>query len=153
MSPTPLTALSPLDGRYHGKVDALRDIFSEFGLIKRRVQVELAWLKALSGCADIAEVPVFSSESTDQLNQILAEFNERQAAVVKRIEAKTNHDVKAVEYFLKEKFDTLNLESYKEFIHFGLTSQDINNTSVPLSLKEAVQEQYLPQLEKVISKF
>ena len=76
MSPTPLTALSPLDGRYHGKVDALRDIFSEFGLIQRRVQVELAWLKALSECADIAEVPVFSSASTDRLDQILADFDE-----------------------------------------------------------------------------
>ena len=82
MSPTPLTALSPLDGRYHGKVDALRDIFSEFGLIKRRVQVELAWLKALSECADIAEVPIFSSASTDRLDHILAEFDETQAEAV-----------------------------------------------------------------------
>ena len=95
MSPTPLTALSPLDGRYHGKVDALRDIFSEFGLIKRRVQVELAWLKALSECADIAEVPVFSSASTDRLDRILADFDETQAEAVKTIEATTNHDVKA----------------------------------------------------------
>jgi adenylosuccinate lyase len=102
MSPTPLTALSPLDGRYHGKVDALRDIFSEFGLIQRRVQVELAWLKALSECADIAEVPAFSSESTDRLDQILADFDEAQAEAVKAIEATTNHDVKAIEYFLKE---------------------------------------------------
>ena len=101
MSPTPLTALSPLDGRYHGKVDALRDTSSEFGLIKRRVQVELAWLKALSECVDIAEVPLFSSESTAQLDHIVAEFDEAQAEAVKTIEATTNHDVKAVEYFIK----------------------------------------------------
>ena len=85
MSPTPLTALSPLDGGYHGKVDALRDIFSEFGLIQRRVQVELAWLKALSECADIAEVPAFSSESTDRLDQILADFDEAQLDAVRSL--------------------------------------------------------------------
>ena len=122
MSPTPLTALSPLDGRYHGKMGALRDIFSEFGLIKRRVQVELAWLKALSDCADIAEVPLFSGESTDLLEQIVAEFDETQAETIKAIESTTNHDVKAVEYFLKEalKKDP-KLNAVSEFVHFGCT--------------------------------
>ena len=135
MSPTPLTALSPLDGRYHAKVDALRDIFSEFGLIKRRVQVELAWLKALSGCNDIAEVPVFSSQSTDQLDQILADFNETQAETVKTIEATTNHDVKAVEYFLKEALkDNPELNAVGEFVHFGCTSEDINNLAHALMI-------------------
>jgi len=137
MSPTPLTALSPLDGRYHAKVDALRDIFSEFGLIKRRVQVELAWLKALSGCADIAEVPVFSSQSTDQLDQILAEFNETQAEAVKTIEATTNHDVKAVEYFLKEALKgNPELNAVGEFVHFGCTSEDINNLAHALMIRD-----------------
>jgi adenylosuccinate lyase len=137
MSPTPLTALSPLDGRYHGKVDALRDIFSEFGLIQRRVQVELAWLKALSECADIAEVPAFSSESTDRLDQILAEFDEAQAEAVKAIEATTNHDVKAVEYFLKDALkDNPELSAVSEFVHFGCTSEDINNLAHALMIRD-----------------
>ena len=137
MSPTPLTALSPLDGRYHAKVDALRDIFSEFGLIKRRVQVELAWLKALSGCADIDEVPVFSRESSDKLDQILAEFNEAQAEAVKSIEANINHDVKAVEYFLKEALkDNPELNAVGEFVHFGCTSEDINNLAHALMIRD-----------------
>ena len=137
MSPTPLTALSPLDGRYHGKVDALRDIFSEFGLIQRRVQVELAWLKALSECADIAEVPAFSSESTDRLDQILAEFDEAQAEAVKAIEATTNHDVKAIEYFLKDALkDNPELSAVSEFVHFGCTSEDINNLAHALMIRD-----------------
>ncbi len=137
MSLTPLTALSPLDGRYHGKVDSLRDIFSEFGLIKRRVQVELAWLKALSDCPDIAEVPIFSSESTDRLEQILAEFDETQAETVKAIEATTNHDVKAVEYFLKEALqDNAELNAVSEFVHFGCTSEDINNLAHALMIRD-----------------
>ena len=137
MSPTPLTALSPLDGRYHGKVDALRAIFSEFGLIKRRVQVELAWLKALSECADIAEVPIFSSASTDRLDHILAEFDETQAEAVKTIEATTNHDVKAVEYFLKEALkDNPELNAVSEFVHFGCTSEDINNLAHALMIRD-----------------
>ena len=137
MSPTPLTALSPLDGRYPGKVDALRDIFSEFGLIQRRVQVELAWLKALSECADIAEVPAFSSESTDRLDQILADFDEEQAEAVKAIEATTNHDVKAIEYFLKDALkDNPELSAVSEFVHFGCTSEDINNLAHALMIRD-----------------
>ena len=140
MSPTPLTALSPLDGRYHGKVDALRDIFSEFGLIHRRVQVEVAWLKALSECADIAEVPVFSSESANLLGRIVSEFDETQAEAVKAIEATTNHDVKAVEYFLKEALTgNPELNAVGEFVHFGCTSEDINNLAHALMIRDGHQ--------------
>ncbi len=137
MSPTPLTALSPLDGRYHRKVDALRDIFSEFGLIKRRVQVELAWLKALSECADITEIPVFSSASTERIDYILADFDETQAEAVKTIEGTTSHDVKAVEYFLKEALkDNPELNAVSEFVHFGCTSEDINNLAHALMIRD-----------------
>ncbi len=137
MSPTPLTALSPLDGRYHGKVDALRDIFSEFGLIKRRVEVEVAWLKSLSECADILEVPLFSSESTSLLESIVTEFDETQAEAVKAIEARTNHDVKAVEYFLKKAVKgNPELNAVSEFIHFGCTSEDINNLAHALMIRD-----------------
>jgi len=140
MSPTPLTALSPLDGRYHGKVDALRDIFSEFGLIHRRVQVEVAWLKALSECADIAEVPVFSSESANLLDRIVSGFDETQAEAVKAIEATTNHDVKAVEYFLKEALTgNPELNAVGEFVHFGCTSEDINNLAHALMIRDGHQ--------------
>ena len=103
MSPTPLTALSPLDGRYHGTVDALRSVFSEFGLIQRRVQVEVAWLQALSDCADIAEVPTFSSESSALLKRIVDEFDETQAEAVKAIEATTNTTSKPSNTFLRKR--------------------------------------------------
>ena len=137
MSPTPLTALSPLDGRYHGKVDALRSIFSEFGLIHRRVQVEVAWLQALSDCADIAEVPTFSSESTALLERIVDQFDETQAEAVKAIEATTNHDVKAIEYFLKEALkNSPELSAVGEFVHFGCTSEDINNLAHALMIRD-----------------
>ena len=137
MSPTPLTALSPLDGRYHGKVDPLRDIFSEFGLIHRRVQVEVAWLKALSECADIVEVPVFSSESVNLLDRIVSAFDATQAEAVKAIEATTNHDVKAVEYFLKEALTgDAELNAVSEFVHFGCTSEDINNLAHALMIRD-----------------
>ena len=137
MSPTPLTALSPLDGRYHGKVDPLRDIFSEFGLIHRRVQVEVAWLKALSECADIVEIPVFSSESVNLLDRIVSAFDETQAEAVKAIEATTNHDVKAVEYFLKEALTgDAELNAVSEFVHFGCTSEDINNLAHALMIRD-----------------
>jgi adenylosuccinate lyase len=118
-------------------VDALRDIFSEFGLIKRRVEVEVAWLKALSECADILEVPILSSESTSLLDSIVTEFDETQAEAVKAIEAATNHDVKAVEYFLKEavKGDS-ELHAVREFVHFGCTSEDINNLAHALMIRD-----------------
>ena len=146
-----LTAISPVDGRYRKSVKELAGYFSEYALIRYRVRVEIEYFIAL------CELPLPQLKNIDKsiytsLRNIYQEFSEEDAHKIKDIEKVTNHDVKAVEYFIKEKFDTLNLESYKEFIHFGLTSQDINNTSVPLSLKEAVQEQYLPQLEKVISK-
>ena len=146
-----LTAISPVDGRYRKSGKELAGYFSEYALIRYRVRVEIEYFIAL------CELPLPQLKNIDKsiynsLRTIYQDFSEEDAYRIKDIEKVTNHDVKAVEYFIKEKFDTLNLESYKEFIHFGLTSQDINNTSVPLSLKEAVQEQYLPQLEKVISK-
>ncbi len=132
-----LTALSPLDGRYFAKVDPLREIFSEFGLIKRRVAVEVAWLIALSECPEIEEVPLLSSEATARLAGIASNFGTEQADRVKSIEATTNHDVKAVEYFLKEAVeDSAELSRISEFIHFGCTSEDINNLSHALMLKD-----------------
>ena len=137
MSPTPLTALSPLDGRYHGKVSALRAVFSEFGLIRRRVQVEVAWLIALSECDDIVEVPRLSEQARAYLNGIVDSFSEEQAGEIKSIEATTNHDVKAVEYFLKQAAAELpELDAISEFIHFACTSEDINNLAHALMLRD-----------------
>jgi len=146
-----LTAISPVDGRYRRAGKELATYFSEYALIRYRVRVEIEYFIAL------CEIPLPQLENIDKslytpLRAIYQDFTEEDAQAIKDIEKVTNHDVKAVEYFIKEKFDALNLEQYKEFIHFGLTSQDINNTSVPLSLKEAVLEQYLPQLEEVIAK-
>ena len=137
MDPSPLTALSPLDGRYHSKVDSLRAVFSEFGLIQRRVQVEVAWLKALSECAQIPEVPPLSAEAAALLDGLVDGFSEQDAADIKAIEATTNHDVKAVEYFLKSKVETSEeLAAISEFIHFGCTSEDINNLSHALMIRD-----------------
>lgn len=146
-----LTAISPVDGRYRRAGKELAAYFSEYALIKYRVRVEVEYFIAL------CEIPVPQLKSVDKsvftdLREVYLNFSEEDAQAIKDIEKVTNHDVKAVEYFIKEKFDDLKLSQYKEFIHFGLTSQDINNTSVPLSLKEAVLEQYLPQLEEVIAK-
>jgi adenylosuccinate lyase len=146
-----LTAISPVDGRYRRAGKELATYFSEYALIRYRVRVEIEYFIAL------CEIPLPQLENIDKslytpLRAIYQDFTGADAQAIKDIEKVTNHDVKAVEYFIKEKFDVLNLEAYKEFIHFGLTSQDINNTSVPLSLKEAVLEQYLPQLEEVIAK-
>ena len=146
-----LTAISPVDGRYRKSGKELAGYFSEYALIRYRVRVEIEYFIALCEL-QLPQLKNISKSIYTSLRSIYQEFSEEDANRIKDIEKVTNHDVKAVEYFIKEKFDTLKLESYKEFIHFGLTSQDINNTSVPLSLKEAVQEQYLPQLEKVISK-
>ena len=141
MSPSPLTALSPLDGRYHGKVDALRDVFSEFGLIKRRVQVEVSWLIALSECDGIAEVPPLSESAKAHLHYVIDSFSEEQASQIKAIEATTNHDVKAVEYFLKQAVaDIPELAAISEFIHFACTSEDINNLSHALMLRDGHHE-------------
>jgi len=146
-----LTAISPVDGRYRRAGKELAAYFSEYALIKYRVRVEVEYFIAL------CEIPLPQLKSVDKsvftdLRKVYLNFSEADAQAIKDIEKVTNHDVKAVEYFIKEKFDDLKLSEYKEFIHFGLTSQDINNTSVPLSLKEAVLEQYLPQLEEVITK-
>lgn len=144
-----LTAISPVDGRYRNKADALSAYFSEFALIRYRVRVEIEYFIALTGV--IPQLNGLESEKIrEELRNIYRNFTEEDALRIKEIESVTNHDVKAVEYFIKEKFDALSLEPYKEFIHFGLTSQDINNTSVPLSLKEALEEVYYPSLEQVI---
>ncbi len=148
---TPLKAISPIDGRYHQKTKELIAYFSEEALIKFRIRVEIEYFIAL------CKLPLPQLKSIDKgafkdLRKIYENFTEDDATAVKEIEKTTNHDVKAVEYFIKKKFDALGLEDYKEFIHFGLTSQDINNTAVPLSLKEALQAVYLPLLEEIISK-
>jgi adenylosuccinate lyase len=132
-----LTALSPLDGRYCEKVNALRPIFTEFGLNKRRVAVEIGWLKMLAACADIKEVPPLSEAALQRLDALLEGFGETEAARIKAIESTTNHDVKAVEYFLKEAIsDNSELVAISEFIHFACTSEDINNLSHALMLRD-----------------
>ena len=149
-----LTALSPLDGRYAAKVESLRAYFSEFGLIKNRIRVEIEWLKVLAAHPAIAEVPAFSAATLAELDATIANFAVADAEAVKKIEAVTNHDVKAVEYWLKERFKA-NAEVMKvsEFIHFGCTSEDINNTSHALMLKEARDAILLSGLDKVIERF
>ena len=137
MDASPLTALSPLDGRYHRKVDPLRTIFSELGLIQRRVHVEISWLKALAQCEQIPEVPALSATALAILDDLVAGFSEDHTAEIKAIEATTNHDVKAVEYFLKSQVAGFEeLSAISEFIHFGCTSEDINNLSHALMLRD-----------------
>ena len=146
-----LTAVSPVDGRYGSKTVALRSIFSEFGLLKYRTLVEIRWLQKLAQHPAIEEVPAFSQAANDYLDQIAASFSEADASRIKEIERTTNHDVKAVEYFLKEKVAAIpELEAVNEFIHFACTSEDINNTSHALMLKEAKENIILPELKKVI---
>lgn len=146
---TPLTAVSPVDGRYRDKTSVLSAYFSEYALIKYRVQVEIEYFIALM---DV--LPQLSGLSNpgliEDLRKVYKDFSVEDAKKIKEIESVTNHDVKAVEYFIKEKFDLLKLEDYKEFIHFGLTSQDINNTSVPLSIKEALVDVYYPMFTDVL---
>lgn len=144
MSLSPLNAISPIDGRYRSKVNELAPYFSEEALIKYRVLVEIEYFIAL------CEIPLPQLKSIDKavfddLRAIYNNFTSADATAIKKIESITNHDVKAVEYFIKEKFDTLGLANYKEFIHFGLTSQDINNTAIPLSIKEAMNAIYVPE--------
>ena len=137
MTRSPLTAISPIDGRYADKVIEFRPIFSEYGLIHFRVQVEIRWLQALANDPKITEVPTLSSSANQQLNTIISAFSESDAQQIKDIEKTTNHDVKAVEYFLKEKFsDNAELDKINEFLHFACTSEDINNLSYALMLKE-----------------
>ena len=147
-----LTAVSPIDGRYHGKTEALANYFSEYALMKYRVRVEIEYFIAL------CELPLPQLEGFDkalfpELRKIYAEFSEADASRVKEIESVTNHDVKAIEYFIKERFDAIGgLDAFKEFIHFGLTSQDINNTSFPLMLKESLKAVYIPLLEELVAR-
>ncbi|MGO2258136.1 MAG: adenylosuccinate lyase [Hafnia alvei] len=146
-----LTAVSPIDGRYGDKVTALRPIFSEYGLLKFRVQVEVRWLQKLAACAEIREVPAFDADANAFLDKIVAEFSEQDAQRIKTIERTTNHDVKAVEYFLKEKVaEVPALHAVSEFIHFACTSEDINNLSHALMLNTAREEVIKPQWRKII---
>ncbi|EUD08052.1 adenylosuccinate lyase [Providencia alcalifaciens] len=148
-----LTAVSPIDGRYGDKVSALRTIFSEFGLLKFRVQVEVRWLQKLAATAQIKEVPSFDADAIAYLDEIVANFSENDAMRIKEIERTTNHDVKAVEYFLKEKVAHIPaLHAVSEFIHFACTSEDINNLSHALMLKTAREDVLLPQWRQIIDK-
>ena len=149
MALSELTAVSPVDGRYHGKTEALAGYFSEYALIRYRVKVEIEYFIAL------CELPLPQLSQVDKnlfpaLRGIYEDFSVEDAQKVKDIESVTNHDVKAVEYFIKEKFDAFGLHQYKEFIHFGLTSQDINNTSFPMMIRDAVKEAYLPLLDELV---
>ena len=146
-----LKAISPIDGRYADKTTSLVPFFSEMALIRYRVQVEVEYFIALCQLP-LPQLADFPKEKYADLRKLYQNFTEEEALKVKEIERTTNHDVKAVEYFIKEAFDYLQLQDYKEFIHFGLTSQDINNTAIPLSIKEAVQQVYLPDLEQLLSK-
>ena len=146
-----LTAISPVDGRYRGKTEPLVEYFSEYALIRYRVRVEIEYFITLCELP-LPQLASFPTELFERLRQIYKDFTTDDAQRVKDIEKVTNHDVKAVEYFIKEQFDAIGgLDAYKEFIHFGLTSQDINNTSVPLSIKDALNEVYFPQIEELIS--
>ena len=151
MTLTALNAVSPIDGRYRGKTSGLSPFFSEEALIKYRVQVEIEYFIAL------CEIPLpqlkdFDTNLFSALRDIYKNFTAENAQAIKDIEKVTNHDVKAVEYFIKEQFDALNISQYKEFIHFGLTSQDINNTAIPLSIKEAIGDVYIPEYTAVLKK-
>ena len=146
-----LTAISPIDGRYRSKTEPLADYFSEFALIKYRVRVEIEYFIALCELP-LPQLSTFPTELFPRLRGIYQQFSLDNAARVKEIERTTNHDVKAVEYFIKEQIDAIGqLDEYKEFIHFGLTSQDINNTSIPLSVKEALSDVYCPKIEQLIA--
>ncbi|MBI3502432.1 MAG: adenylosuccinate lyase [Bacteroidetes bacterium] len=146
----PLFAVSPIDGRYHSQTKELSDYFSEYALIKYRLFVEVEYFIALCELP-LPQLKSFAKKNFEKLRKIYMEFSQKDAEKIKQTEAITNHDVKAVEYFLKEKFDALKFSEYKEFIHFGLTSQDINNTATPLLFKDAMNHVYLPLLEKIIS--
>jgi len=145
----PLSAISPIDGRYFGTTQNLTPYFSEYGLMRYRMQVEVEYFIALTNA--LPELSGFSKEQENKLRKLYQNFSEADASVIKEIEKTTNHDVKAVEYFLKNKFDELDLSKYKEFIHFGLTSQDINNTAIPLSLKEFMEQEFLPAIQKLVA--
>jgi adenylosuccinate lyase len=146
----PLTAISPIDGRYFDIVKPLAPYFSEFGLIRYRILVEIEYLVQLSHTID--SMQDFPADRLPEMRALYKDFSEAQADTVKEIEKRTNHDVKAVEYFIKQQFDDMGLGGFKEFIHFALTSQDINNTSIPLLLKDFLEKEYLPTLSKLVAK-
>ena len=145
-----LSAVSPIDGRYGSKSEPLREVFSEFGLIKRRVLVEVRWLQCLAAHEGVAEVPLLSKEATGLLNTIIDKFSEVDARRIKDIEATTNHDVKAVEYFIKERFEGNDeLKAISEFVHFACTSEDINNLAHALMLKDGLYDVLLPTMDSI----
>ena len=146
-----LSAISPIDGRYSKKTESLKQYFSEEALIKYRILVEVEYFIALCNLP-LPQLKEFPAKKIQLLRKLYTDFNNEDAKKIKEIESITNHDVKAVEYFIKEKFDKLGFEDFKEFIHFGLTSQDINNTAIPLSIKNAMNENYLPQIKKIVAK-
>ena len=151
MNLTQLNAISPIDGRYRNKISKLSNYFSEEALIKYRVRVEIEYFIALCEIP-LAQLKDFNTDLFADLRKIYTDFTADDAQKIKDIEKVTNHDVKAVEYFIKEQFDSLNLQKYKEFIHFGLTSQDINNTAIPLSIKEAMNDVFVPHYFEVLEK-
>jgi adenylosuccinate lyase len=151
MNYTPLTAISPIDGRYHSKTKAIQPYYSEYGLIRYRVLVEVEYFIALTAIP-LPSLKDFPNECIEPLRDLYQNFTEEDALWIKETEKTTNHDVKAVEYFLKEKMTQMGLERYLEFIHFGLTSQDINNTAIPLSLKDGIEQVYTPMLDELIGK-
>jgi adenylosuccinate lyase len=147
-----LTAIGPIDGRYRSRTQSLAAFFSEFGLIRYRVQVEIEYLIFLNSLKLKGFSETLNFNQAEALRQVYVEFSEADANEIKDIEKTTNHDVKAVEYFIKKKLDTIELAGIREWVHFGLTSQDINNTAIPLSLKEALQKAVLPELQEIINK-
>ena len=149
MALTSLTAISPIDGRYRNKIEVLENYYSEYALIRYRVKVEIEYFIALCRLP-LPQLKDIDSALFPELRKIYNEFSVDDAQRVKDIESVTNHDVKAVEYFIKEKFDVLGLEAYKEFIHFGLTSQDINNTSVPMLIRDSIKEAFMPVLNELV---
>ena len=149
MALSSLTAVTPIDGRYYNNTNELAAFFSEFALIKYRVRVEVEYFIALSE-SGIPQLQHFDKTLNEKLRDIYRNFSEEDAIWIKNTEKVTNHDVKAVEYFLKDQFEKLDLQDYLEFIHFGLTSQDINNTAIPLSWKEAIKESYMPAIDELL---
>src|ERR1700712_1581786 len=149
MTLTPLSAISPIDGRYRNATVELAEYFSEYALIRYRVFVEIEYFIALCEYP-LPQLQSLDKDVSEKLRAIYQNFAENDAQSIKDIEKITNHDVKAVEYFIKQEFDKLGLEKYKEFIHFGLTSQDINNTTIPYSFKLAINEAYLPAIDELL---
>ena len=145
-----LNSISPIDGRYYNKTEVLSDYFSEKALIFYRLKVEIEYFISLCNLG-IPQLKNFDQTKFDELRKIYVNFSNEDAIEVKRIEKITNHDVKAVEYFIKDKFETLNISEFKEFIHFGLTSQDINNSAIPLSIKDFIDNVYMPKIQEVVS--